>query len=203
MKEIQKVLAKSGVKPTVKPSGTFDENTDKAVRAYQKKNRLKVDGIVGKNTSASMFGGAKGDAPELSVKDPHKTFEATRKKLDTEEGRLAKLNVEYSEKIGDPKNKVTVVVTKLIERMLDFTGKYLVKLNSLKAAQAKFEKLVKAGKNSDAEKFKAAVEKLIKDLRALETARVKSAAAVKKAQVKQKAIAEAVELSNDAQRYAA
>lgn len=37
-------------------NGTFDKATDKAVRAYQQQNGLKVDGIVGQQTWGSLLG---------------------------------------------------------------------------------------------------------------------------------------------------
>ncbi len=37
--------------------GDFGANTDKAVRSYQKANKLEVDGIVGKNTWNKLLGG--------------------------------------------------------------------------------------------------------------------------------------------------
>lgn len=40
----------------VKATGTFDEATRRAVIAFQKKNGLKVDGIVGRQTAAAMLG---------------------------------------------------------------------------------------------------------------------------------------------------
>lgn len=40
----------------LKADGDFGTVTDKAVRTYQKANKLEVDGIVGKNTYKSLFG---------------------------------------------------------------------------------------------------------------------------------------------------
>ena len=43
------------------PDNSFGKSTDTAVRDYQKKNKLKVDGIVGKQTSTSL--GIRGEVP--------------------------------------------------------------------------------------------------------------------------------------------
>jgi peptidoglycan hydrolase-like protein with peptidoglycan-binding domain/GH25 family lysozyme M1 (1,4-beta-N-acetylmuramidase) len=48
VKELQTKLNKFGYKLTV--DGDFGDNTEKAVKAFQKKNKLSVDGVVGKNT---------------------------------------------------------------------------------------------------------------------------------------------------------
>lgn len=45
----------------VGPDNSFGKSTDTAVRDYQKKNKLKVDGIVGKMTATSL--GIRGEAP--------------------------------------------------------------------------------------------------------------------------------------------
>lgn len=45
----------------VGPDNSFGTSTDTAVRDYEKKNKLKVDGIVGKMTSTSL--GLRGEAP--------------------------------------------------------------------------------------------------------------------------------------------
>lgn len=36
-------------------SGKFDASTTKAVKAYQKKQKIEVDGIVGENTGNRIF----------------------------------------------------------------------------------------------------------------------------------------------------
>ena len=57
VKELQKILNQSGYKLT--EDGIFGANTQKAVKDYQTKNGLTVDGIVGTNTWGSLLGGTK------------------------------------------------------------------------------------------------------------------------------------------------
>lgn len=72
VKKLQVALNKN-VKPSpkLKTDGAFGPNVDRAVRTFQKKNKLKVDGIVGPKTLAKLNppkggGGAagKGGAPD-------------------------------------------------------------------------------------------------------------------------------------------
>ena len=60
VKELQKLLNKNGYKLT--EDGIFGINTQKAVRDYQKKMGLDVDGIVGVNTWGSLTGGTSSNA---------------------------------------------------------------------------------------------------------------------------------------------
>jgi peptidoglycan LD-endopeptidase CwlK len=53
IKELQKILNKLGYKLVV--DGIFGVNTEKAVRNFQAKNGLAVDGIVGKHTYAKLY----------------------------------------------------------------------------------------------------------------------------------------------------
>ena len=52
VKELQGLLTKKGFE--VKSDGAFGEKTEKAVRDYQTKNSLKVDGQAGKVTLESL-----------------------------------------------------------------------------------------------------------------------------------------------------
>ena len=56
VKELQKILNQNGYKLT--EDGIFGTNTQNAVRDYQTKNGLDVDGIVGTNTWGSLLGGS-------------------------------------------------------------------------------------------------------------------------------------------------
>lgn len=56
VKELQTQLNKQGYNLSV--DGIFGSKTQSAVKDYQQKNKLAVDGIVGKNTWGSLLGGA-------------------------------------------------------------------------------------------------------------------------------------------------
>jgi len=68
VKKIQKLL-NSGLKPSPKlpENGDFTAATEEAVKAFQKKARLKVDGIVGKNTIAALSNGGTSGAAAKSA----------------------------------------------------------------------------------------------------------------------------------------
>lgn len=51
---LQNLLKRQGA--DVAANGVFDAKTEKAVRAYQKKNNLEVDGLVGQQTWSSLLG---------------------------------------------------------------------------------------------------------------------------------------------------
>jgi hypothetical protein len=51
---LQNLLKRQGA--DVSTNGVFDEKTEKAVRAYQKKNNLEVDRLVGQQTWSSLLG---------------------------------------------------------------------------------------------------------------------------------------------------
>jgi hypothetical protein len=55
VEQVQKMLKDQGLY-SGEITGKFDAATDKAVRAYQEKNGLKVDGIIGQQTWGSMLG---------------------------------------------------------------------------------------------------------------------------------------------------
>lgn len=68
---IQKALIAAGVKPRPRTSGTFDAVTEDAVKTFQQKNRLKVDGIVGKKTMPRLLKLAKGPRINLKMTAPN------------------------------------------------------------------------------------------------------------------------------------
>jgi peptidoglycan hydrolase-like protein with peptidoglycan-binding domain len=51
---LQKALNKKGAVPTVAENGIFDAATVTAVKSFQKKNHLDVDGVVGPKTFAGL-----------------------------------------------------------------------------------------------------------------------------------------------------
>ena len=66
VKKLQNYLNNSGYGLTV--DGVWGDKTDAAVRDYQTKNNLTVDGIVGKNTWASLLGNSYNTNPPTSSK---------------------------------------------------------------------------------------------------------------------------------------
>ncbi len=54
VEQIQQQLNKAGAKPKVKPDGKFGAKTETALKAFQKKNRLKDDGVAGTKTLAML-----------------------------------------------------------------------------------------------------------------------------------------------------
>ncbi len=77
VKQMQSLLQKSGAKPTVKPTGTFCPLTEQAVKDFQKRNKLKADGIVGNGTLEMLQ-----DAQEKDVKWTVKDTNKPRQELD-------------------------------------------------------------------------------------------------------------------------
>ena len=78
VKELQTLLNKAGAKPPLKVDGIFGKNTDVAVRAFQKRAKLKTDGKAGNLTLAAVrFGGP---LPEMSVEDYKKWLATWRGK---------------------------------------------------------------------------------------------------------------------------
>lgn len=62
VKKLQGQLNKAGAKPKLNADGMFGKLTAEAVKALQKKNSLKADGIVGGKTEAVLGGGKGGGA---------------------------------------------------------------------------------------------------------------------------------------------
>ena len=58
VKDLQKILNSKGYNLEV--DGVFGSKTEAAVRDYQTKNNLQVDGIVGTNTWGSLLGSSSG-----------------------------------------------------------------------------------------------------------------------------------------------
>ena len=50
VKELQTLLNKAGAKPPLKADGIIGKNTDAAVRAFQKRAKLKTEGKAGNLT---------------------------------------------------------------------------------------------------------------------------------------------------------
>lgn len=95
VKELQTLLNKNGSKLIV--DGIFGAETQKAVKAYQQKYGLTVDGIVGVNTWGKLLGGSSGSttttpttptAPKVEPLPTNPTYDST-KWGDTEQGKAA------------------------------------------------------------------------------------------------------------------
>lgn len=54
VQEVQELLNGHNGKEVIRPSGTFDDKTKQLVEQFQKEKELKVDGVVGKNTLATL-----------------------------------------------------------------------------------------------------------------------------------------------------
>jgi peptidoglycan hydrolase-like protein with peptidoglycan-binding domain len=95
VKELQTLLNKNGSKLIV--DGIFGAETQKAVKAYQQKYGLDVDGIVGVNTWGKLLGGSSGSttttpttpaAPKVEPLPTNPTYDSTTWG-ETEQGKAA------------------------------------------------------------------------------------------------------------------
>lgn len=165
--EIQKVLAKSGVSPKVKPTGKFDEDTDKAVRAYQKKHKLKIDGIVGPQTKGQMFGKGGADATKkikLSRPDPHGDAEKVQKALSKRHKGLTDSLINYISKGGDTKGAFYKKIRGIYDQHGDIIYAHKKEIEVLFTLQIDFRDAVEGGKAKEAEALKKKVEASVKKL---------------------------------------
>lgn len=141
VKRMQGLLAKTSAKPKVKATGTFDGDTDKAVRDFQKKNGLKVDGTVGKKTLEALEAG--GVKPEWTIKDTNRPAgHCFRIKVDTVL-RHGNLTVRAKQEFG---GKDAVVYHAMkdygveIEIFESHFEKLIALLNDIEAKRRRFEK---------------------------------------------------------------
>jgi hypothetical protein len=79
VKSLQKKLNKVGTKPKVSESGTFDDATEKAVRAFQKRVELKPDGKVGTATMEALDKGGK--RVKWTIKDTMSAHKQMNRKI--------------------------------------------------------------------------------------------------------------------------
>lgn len=85
VKKLQEGLNKAmKPSPKLKPDGEFGSVTDKAVREFQKKNKLKPDGIVGPKTMAMIDQGGAGGKPGKGDKVEMDVFDYREKKTKVE-----------------------------------------------------------------------------------------------------------------------
>jgi len=166
--EIQKVLAKSGVSPKVKPTGKFDEDTDKAVRAYQKKHKLKVDGIVGPQTKGQMFGKGGKDSVKkikLSRPDPHGDAEKVQKALSKRHHNMSSSLIDYISKGGDTKGAFYKKIYAIHDTHGDVIYEHKKGVEALFTLQSNFKYAVEEeGDAKKAEALKKKIEASVKKL---------------------------------------
>ena len=133
--KIQKALATGKIKPVVKPNGKFDAKTEEAVKAFQKKNKLKEDGIVGKKTMPKLMALGKGPKMDLKMTAPKygdllkketKEFVATKK-------RVLKVLVEINR---DPHKEIK----KIAKEYNHFFQLYVTKFNEWRERATKADK---------------------------------------------------------------
>ncbi|MEM1428280.1 MAG: peptidoglycan-binding protein [Pseudomonadota bacterium] len=173
VKQMQTLLQKSGAKPSIKPTGTFCPLTEQAVKDFQKKNKLKIDGIVGKATMGALEG-----AGEKPVKWTVKDVAKARKDLDHVIARETRAETHVDDwqrkLIGTKDKKINVLRQKYDVANKAFFEKAFEFRDALaEIAQAKREfdyaksnedrqRLLDLAKSrfSDSEKFNKAAEKL-------------------------------------------
>ncbi|MEM9147508.1 MAG: peptidoglycan-binding domain-containing protein [Pseudomonadota bacterium] len=112
VKDLQTRLNKAGAKPKLKVDGFFGEKTKAVVKAFQKKNKLKPDGIAGVDTMMVLTGGKDG-VPEWTLPDPEMVIRVTKDYVRDAQRRQKKELSAMSLWRNDPK------VAKLIE---EYTG---------------------------------------------------------------------------------
>lgn len=79
VKALQKKLNKAGAKPKLTENGSFDDKTEAAVKAFQKKSALKADGKVGSGTMEAFD--MKGKPPKWTLKDTMKAHKQMNNKI--------------------------------------------------------------------------------------------------------------------------
>lgn len=117
VKQMQTLLQKTGAKPSVKPTGTFCPLTEQAVKDFQKRNKLKVDGIVGKGTMEMLEDALEKDV-KWTVKDANKPRLALDKIIAERTRYDTWVDNEQKRLIGTKDKKVNVV-----RRKYDGAGK--------------------------------------------------------------------------------
>lgn len=164
VKALQTLLNKYGAK--LKVNGDFDQLTDAAVRAFQKKCKLKVDGKVGDNTNAALeYGGPLPVMPLADYTDRVKHFQKMRAgnkvyvstyaalgKEMAALAQLAKKETEAAQKVVDDNQATWDQIFDLAEQIVAKQSEFTVML--AKSPQ-KAEKLGK-----DCEKLEAQIQQL-------------------------------------------
>lgn len=123
VKNLQKQLIKAGVRPKVTVNGDFDETTDKAVKAFQKKLGMEPDGRVCGNTQFGLRYGTKPIKWTLrDVDRPIQTLVLKRREL--HKTRVAVIRVAQQNSKNPDNRKAFAVYDKVAneysEKLLDF-----------------------------------------------------------------------------------
>lgn len=121
VKKLQKALNANGYKLSV--DGKFGPQTQKAVKDYQKKNKLKVDGVVGKNTWSALAKSSKKTTTKSTKKtSTTKTTSSTRPVYEkSEEVLSAEENLKEWEnnKPGEYESKYGTQIDELLSEILN------------------------------------------------------------------------------------
>ncbi|MDP5217375.1 peptidoglycan-binding domain-containing protein [Ruegeria sp. 2205SS24-7] len=162
VKKVQEKLNKAGAKPKVTVSGVFDDAMMSAVKAFQKKHKLKIDGIVGDNTMAALD--ARGKAPKWGVKDISRGLKQLRMKkkdLTTSRIDIAVLAGEHH------KNKEIKSAYRLFDISAETYSKYLLqftrKMERIEELRVDFQRYLK-GKPHEQKLAESEAQDLFKEM---------------------------------------
>lgn len=102
--ELQKKLNENGY--SLKVDGEFGSKTQAAVKDYQKKNNLQVDGIAGKNTWGSLNKTAKPKTPTQGTPAQLSPYEQAMKNLQDAQGQTPEYSASYDEQMNQLFQKI-------------------------------------------------------------------------------------------------
>ncbi|PCH72157.1 MAG: hypothetical protein COC12_06610 [Rhodobacteraceae bacterium] len=143
VKNIQTLLNKAGAKPKLKVDGIFGSLTNAAVRAFQKKCKLKPDGKIGTKTMPVLEYG--GPLPVMTVPDAAKRI-AHGKKAREHNKIMVKCYSEMEKsmaKLASVAAKETPNAKSLIAANQAIWDKTQVMATEIVAKQVEFEKLIR------------------------------------------------------------
>lgn len=155
VKNIQTLLNKAGAKPKLKVDGIFGPLTDAAVRAFQKKCKLKPDGKIGKKTMPVLkFGGP---LPVMTEEDFSKRVKFAKQVRVHNKQMIAsyKLIEKALEKLAKVTAKETPKAGKAVADNQEFWEKIITLSEAVAAKQATFDAIL--------EKSPEKAEKLVRE----------------------------------------
>ena len=156
VKELQKILNQNGYKLT--EDGIFGDNTLNAVRDYQKKNGLSVDGIVGTNTWGALSGGSNPTTPTTNTSPTTDTngfnydnfsYDAYQESDIVTQTKDA-LNAQLSQKPGEYNSQWQAQLDDVINKIMN-REKFSYDLNGDALYQQYKDKYVQQGKMASAD----------------------------------------------------